>query len=781
MSRKDILVTRKPIHEELEQRKLELEKDSIERSADKKYKDLTEQSLQGFLIIQEFRIVFANRTFAEISGYTVEELYSLSPEEVKAMIHPEDQALVWGHFQSHLEGKPVPPHYEYRGIRKDGAVLWLEMFASRIEHRGKPAIQGEIVDITEPKQTEEELRLSEERYRVLIENCPLGIYYSDFHGRFLYGNKKAEQIIGYQKEELQGKNFLKLKLLNPKDIVRASKLLALNMLGKATGPDEFILNKKDGSKVIVEISTEVITIEEKRVVLGMVQDITERKRAETILMESEERYRTLFEDSRDAIYITSREGRFIDANQSAFDLFGYSRDEMTALNAQQLYANPNDSRSFQREIEKKGFVRDYELKLRKKDGTEIDCLLTTTVRRASDGGILGYQGIIQNITEKRKLEAQLIYAQKMEAIGTLAAGIAHNFNNLLMAIMGNTSLMLLDIDPTHPHYERLRGIEKSVQSGSKLTSQLLGYARGGRYEIKPISLNEVVRDVCDTLGTTRKDIKIHLELAEGLRGIIADGGQIEQVLLNLSVNAVDAMPRGGDLFLMTMNVTSKDIDDKPYQVKPGNYVMLRIRDTGVGMDKKTLNRIFDPFFTTKGLSRGTGLGLASAYGIIKSHGGYIDVDSRKGHGTTFCIYLPASGKKLKGNLESTETIIEGRETVLLVDDEEMVLDVGVQLLKALGYTVLEARTGKEAIDLYKANEGKIDIVILDMIMPGLSGGEVFDRIKALNPRIKVLLSSGYSIDGQAKEILERGCDGFIQKPFSMNQLSQTIREILDLK
>jgi nitrogen fixation/metabolism regulation signal transduction histidine kinase len=367
----------------------------------------------------------------------------------------------------------------------------------------------------------------------------------------------------------------------------------------------------------------------------------------------------------------------------------------------------------------------------------------------------------------------------MEAVGTLAGGIAHDFNNLLMGIQGNTSLIRLDFDSSHPNYEKLRTIENLVQSGSKLTSQLLGYARKGRYEVKPIVLNQLIEESSSTFGRTRKEITIQQELCEGLFAIEVDQGQIEQVLLNLYINAADAMPGGGNLKLKTMNITHKDIKDKLFDPKPGNYVLLTVTDAGVGMDKKTEARIFEPFFTTKEMGRGTGLGLASAYGIIKAHGGYIDVESEVGEGTTFSIYLPASGKEVAKEKEFPEDLLKGTETVLLVDDEEIIIDVCDKMLKALGYNVLLAGSGKEALELYEAKKEEISMVILDMIMPVMGGGETYDRMKEINLNIKVLLSSGYSIDGQAEEILERGCDGFIQKPFNMKKLSQKMREILD--
>ncbi len=504
------------------------------------------------------------------------------------------------------------------------------------------------------------------------------------------------------------------------------------------------------------------------------------------LRESEEKYRTLIENASEAI-VVAQDGLIKFANPKGEELYGYTQEELASRpltyfiheedremvgerHERRLRGEVPPSTYPFRIISKAGDIKWVELKVVFFSWNERPaalCLMTdiTEQRLAEE--------------EKKKLEAQLGQSRKVEALGTLAGGIAHNFNNLLTGVQGNASLMLLETDPTHLNYQRLKIIEKAVQSGSRLTRQLLGYAREGRYEIRPISLNQLVKETSDTFGETKKEIRVHRELAEDLFGIKADQGQIEQVLLNFYVNAADAMPGGGDLFLKTMNVTHNDMKGKPYKAKPGNYVLLTVADTGVGMDKKTMERIFDPFFTTKGLAKGTGLGLASVYGIVKAHGGYIDVESEKGHGTTLYVCLPASERKVEEAVKSAEQIIEGSGTILLVDDEEMVLDVSVQLLKALGYTVLEAKGGREAVEVYRENKDKIDMVLLDMIMPDMGGGEAYDLMKEINPEIKVLLSSGYSIDGQATEILERGCDGFIQKPFNMKELSKCIREILD--
>ncbi|MBW1677726.1 MAG: response regulator [Deltaproteobacteria bacterium] len=283
-------------------------------------------------------------------------------------------------------------------------------------------------------------------------------------------------------------------------------------------------------------------------------------------------------------------------------------------------------------------------------------------------------------------------------------------------------------------------------------------------------------------GRTKKEIKIHRKHQKDIWPVEVDRGQIDQVLLNLYINAWQSMPRGGDLCIETSNVVLDENYTKAFGVKPGNYVKTSVTDTGVGIDEATQQRIFDPFFTTKEMGRGTGLGLASAYGIIKSHGGIINIDSEKGKGTTFNIYLPASEKEVTiKEKKLADEILKGTETVLLVDDEDVILGVGEEMLKEMGYKVLMARTGKEAVEVYRKHKDEIDLVILDMIMPEMGGGEAYDRIKESNPKVKALLASGYSIDGQATEILGRGCDGFIQKPFNVKELSGKIREILDKK
>lgn len=387
--------------------------------------------------------------------------------------------------------------------------------------------------------------------------------------------------------------------------------------------------------------------------------------------------------------------------------------------------------------------------------------------------------ILKDISERIRIESQLRQSQKMEAIGTLAGGIAHDFNNLLMGIQGRASLMLIDKDSSCPDFEHLKGIEGYVKSAADLTNQLLAFARGGKYEVRATDLNQLVKNQNRMFARTKKEITIGEKYEENLWAAEVDQGQIEQVLLNLYVNAWHSMPGGGNLYIQTENVTIDENYTKLFAVTPGRYVKISVIDTGVGMDQATRQRIFEPFFTTREMGRGTGLGLASVYGIVKNHGGFINVYSEKGEGSTFNIFLPASEKEVIEEKELTKDIFISTETVLLVDDEDMIIDVGQPMLEEMGYKVLIAKSGSESIDVYQTNKDKIDLVILDMVMPVMGGGETYDKLKEMDPDIKVLLSSGYSIDGQATEILNRGCDGFIQKPFSMKELSQKIREILD--
>ncbi|HLZ20130.1 MAG TPA: response regulator, partial [Smithellaceae bacterium] len=381
--------------------------------------------------------------------------------------------------------------------------------------------------------------------------------------------------------------------------------------------------------------------------------------------------------------------------------------------------------------------------------------------------------------ERQKLEEQLFQSQKMDAIGQLASGVAHDFNNILTGIQGNASLIMMDYNAEHLHYQRLSRIEENVKRGAKLTKQLLGFARGGKYEIRTLDVNDLVRKNAQLFTETRKEIEADFELQDNVCPVEADAGQIDQVLLNIYINAGHAMPGGGNLHIRTANVTLPEKDAQAFEIPPGDYVRISISDTGTGMDQATLKRIFEPFFTTKAKQGGTGLGLASAYGIIRNHGGAITVQSEPGCGATFIIYLPVSGKEVDGESSSGfGNLVSGSGVILLVDDEPLILDSASEMLKMLGYTVYPAPTGQEALSIYMEKQNLIDLVILDMILPGMNGAQILKMLKDINPGVRVILSSGYSMQGDARNVMDMGCAGFIQKPYSFADLSALVNKTI---
>ncbi|MFC1812662.1 PAS domain S-box protein [Thermodesulfobacteriota bacterium] len=630
------------------------------------------------------------------------------------------------------------------------------------------------------KRTEQALRESEVKYSTVVENSKDGIVMiSDRLLKFV--NRASIELVGFPPEEMIGADFVNFVAPDYRDLVVQRYK---NRMAGIDAPSiyEIELLRKDGETAPVELNAMRIDFENQPTDLVFIRDLAERKQTQVALRTSEDKYRTILESIENGYYEVDIAGNFTFFNDATCNILKYSRNELLGMNNREYMDKENAKKiyeTFNRVYHTGISTKATDWKLIRKDGTE--CYVETGVSLLKDaaGRRVGFCGIARDVTERKKLEAQLHQAERMESLGTLAGGIAHDFNNLLMGVQGRTSLMKMDTESGHPHFEQLKGIEDYVKSAAELTNQLLGFARGGKYEVKTTDLNKVIVKQNKMFGRTRKEINIRGDYEKNLWSVEVDKGQIEQVLLNLYVNAWHAMPGGGDLHIKTENVSIDKNFVEPYQAAPGNYVKISVTDNGVGMDEATRRRIFEPFFTTKDMGRGSGLGLASSYGIIKNHAGFILVSSEKGSGTTFEIYLPASDKKAVEDRTVRKGILTGSETILLVDDEDMVIEVGQQILATLGYNVLTARGGKDAINVFEKQPDRIDLVVLDMIMPDVGGGDAYDKMKAVNPDVKVLLSSGYSVDGQATEILERGCDGFIQKPFNIEQLSKKIREILD--
>jgi two-component system, cell cycle sensor histidine kinase and response regulator CckA len=742
-----------------------------------RYQVLVESSRDIILFIRrsDGKILEANRAAAQTYGYTRNELLGMN---IRTLRLPEEQSLVSEQIRQADDSGLL---LETRHVRKDGSLIPVEISARGITAKGERILLSIIRDISERKLADAERYETLARFSGFAEASQYGMGMAELDGHIVYVNPTLVTMLGEKSEDAcRGKHFptAYYPLLMTQKL-QEEVMPILMREGHWHG--ELELRTADGRRIPTEENYFVIRDEhgKPRYLADILTDITERKRAEEALKISEEKYRLLFENASDAIFVAQDE-KLIFPNPQLSRLLGYSYEELNGSPFRN-FIHPDDV-DMVVDRHKKRLKGDtvpgtYSFRAVTKSGeilwVEVSKVLITWEGRPATLSFL------RNITQQKKMEEQLINSQKMEAIGTLAGGVAHDFNNLLTGIIGYTALMLMETDKSHPFYKKLKIIEQLVGSGTELTKQLLGFARCGKYEVRPVNVNDLIINTSDVFGRTKKEITIHKKLQEDLHTAEADSGQIERVLMNLFVNAWQAMPSGGNLLLETQNVILDEQQCRAYDAKPGPYIKISVTDTGVGMDAETQKRIFEPFFTTKGVGKGTGLGLASAYGIIKNHGGFINVYSEKGHGTTFTLYLPVSMGKAAETKPPEDVLLTGEETILVVDDEKVNIEMIKELLEKLGYKVLKAQSGKKAIELYRKHSKDIQLVMLDMIMPEMNGKETFIKLIEIDKNVCVLLASGYSINGEAKTIIDLGCKGFIQKPFRIEELSQKIREVLD--
>ena len=628
---------------------------------------------------------------------------------------------------------------------------------------------------------------NQNRFRHLFKNSSLGMAIVGLDGTFLEVNPSLCKLFGYSGAELLQKNVK--DITHPSDLEPESHLHLQELNG--VQPRIWLEQRywhKNGATVYGLVSGSVVRDknDEPLYIITHVQDITSRKKAEAQLRESEERYRIALEHSNDGFVLTHR-GRLMFFNRRFLDIFGYTNKAQLIGKPMGMIIHPDDRAKvlerYRKRFEGKRVPDRYEFKGVRCDGelVWVEISSANSTYRGKPVNLAFFRDNTARIkleNERQELQERLQHVQKMEAIGTLAGGIAHEFNNILMAIQGRASLMRMDMIPDHPHYQQLDEVERNVKRASRLTRQILGFAQGGKYDIKPTNLNRLISTSLRMFGNSRKEITIRTDLKEPLWVVEVDQGQMEQALLNIFVNAWQAMPQGGTLLVETSNTELDENIVEPYELPPGRYVKIIITDTGIGMNGDVLRRIFDPFFTTKKEESSIGMGLSSTYGIIKNHNGIIQTESRKGEGSVFTVYLPAATKVAALEPRRFGKIVPGEETILVVDDEPTVLRVAEEMLKRIGYTILTAENGAKAIACYREKQEEIDLVMLDMIMPELDGGETFDRLREIDPTVKVLLSSGFSLDGQASDIMKRGCNGFIQKPFDLRELSSKVHEVL---
>jgi PAS domain S-box-containing protein len=641
-------------------------------------------------------------------------------------------------------------------------------------------VSSKIGQFIERKRAEEALRESEERYRDLVENAHDIIYSHDLHGNYVSTNKAGEQISGYTREEALKLNFV--DTVAPEYLETARLMLARKLAGATTTAYELEVIAKDGHRIPVEVNTRLVLRDGVPVgVQGIARDVTERKRTEADLV----RLAAAVEQTADSVVITDPKGNIQYVNPAFERITGYAKEEALDQSSRILRSGKTDQAVYKElwETITRGEVWVGQLTNRKKDGTLFEERVTISPVRDKTDRIVNYIAVKQDISDLIKLEEQLRQSQKMEAIGQLAGGVAHDFNNLLTAINGYSGLALQRIDDNHPLKGYLEEIKKAGDRAANLTRQLLAFGRKQILQPLPINLNDVVTDMNKMLRRLiGEDIELTAKLDPALKKIKADPGQIEQVLVNLIVNARDAMPQGGNLTIETVGVDlDQDYANRHVGVVPGSYVMLAVSDTGTGMDEDTQARIFDPFFTTKEKGKGTGLGLSTVYGIVKQSGGNIWVYSELGHGTTFKVYLPelAAGSQKTEAVAVESPIPGGSETILLVEDEDVVRGLARKILEHAGYNVLEASRGEEAIRLCLERAEPIDLLLTDVVMPETSGKEVADRLTKLFPGLRVLFMSGYTDEAIVHHgVLDSNVE-FIQKPFTPGALVRKVRAVLD--
>jgi PAS domain S-box-containing protein len=639
------------------------------------------------------------------------------------------------------------------------------------------------------KESAENIDLLRRRNLLILESAGEGIIGLDPEGRHSFVNPAAAAMLGYEIKELLGRRFYESWYRVTADYSEFKESLAAEALrnGIVHHVDSELFWRKDGTSFPAAYT--VTPVREGTAITGAVltfRDVTEREQAEAALRDSERKYRTLFEESKDVVFFSTVEGRFIDINQAGIELFGYSsKEELREINiAKNLYVDPKGRDAFRRIIERYGYIKEYEIRLRRKSGEPIICQMTATAVRDDRGATIAYRGILRDVTSERQLEEQLRHAQKMEAVGQLTAGISHDFNNILTAIIGFAYVLQEDLPQDSALRFRAEQILSAAQRAAGLTASLLTFSSKQITNPRQHSLNEIVNRMRDLLiRLAGEAVKVTIRLTPDNPMIMADSGQLDQVLMNLASNARDAMPGGGELTITTQLV---ELDEPFIAVRgfgrTGRFALLTVTDTGTGIEERTLKRMFEPFFTTKPVGKGTGLGLSIVYGIVSRHGGYVDVQSRPGEGTSFLIYFPLHQAATEGDrqIESMASV-RGTETILLAEDDKDLRRLNSGILTDRGFTVIEAKDGDEAVAKFQAHRGKIDLLVLDVFLPRKNGKEAYDQIRALEPSIKVLFTSGYPLEFVQQRGIVEDAIPFLAKPVAPPLLLHKIRDVLDAR
>ncbi len=734
------------------------------------------------LLDEDDRVIDANAAFGKLFQYEIEEIKG---HRINDLIVPQDRLEEASALSQTVLRNNEVPRTETVRKRKDGGLVDVSLLGYPIRFEDKVVgVFAIYTDITERKKVEEILRRSEEKYRTLVDNLDVGItrVTPGEKGKHIEVNPAMSKILGYTREELLQKSVSEIY----QDPAERKKISDKICAQGSVKNEELRLRRKDGGQIIVSLTAKAMRDEKGNVIYidSILEDITERKQVEESLKASEEKYRTVVESSNDGIISADAQGKITFLNRAAERMFGYSRKEILGKPLTMLM--PEEYRK-QHEKASRRFVqkprelrRTLQVEGLRKSGERFPVEFSFSAYKSD--GALTLVAIARDLTERHQLEDQVRRAQRMEAVGEMAGGIAHDFNNVLAVIQGHAELAMAQIGEGFPIMRNLREIHQASQRAANLTRRLLIFSRREPMQMVSLDLNEVVRGAIGMLTPViGENIVLRVELGQELWPIRGDAGNLEQVLMNLALNARDAMPEGGELAIKTENAKVDEAYCQTHaEARTGDFVRLVVKDTGVGMEREVMNRIFEPFFTTKG-KQSTGLGLAVAYGIVKQHGGWIEVESSPGKGSTFQVYLPAAPTAVVAEEEAVSKPEELRgagERILLVEDEEALRELTHRVLAQNGYEVLAVANARSARELFQREGGSFDLVLCDMVLPDIKGTKLVQEFQSSQPGLKAVFVSGYIDERADRDRVEKRGYPYLSKPFSLNKLLETLKKVL---